>query len=165
MHLQTSFSCQTALGHVFQGRWFIFSVGWLWGTHTCVPGWLQREGRQKTTSVSSCLYRHSDHGADTCTAIPGGQSAVGLFMFSPWDPPPQPPYWGLFLWILSQPMARVQGDRLTSGLHLIPRLTTSQSSICYILQPLQNASCSEMLWGYSPKFGWRCNHTTPTFNL
>lgn len=94
VHLQTSFSCQTALGHVFQGRWFIFSVGWLWGTHTCVPGRLQREGRQKTTSVSSCLCRHSDHGVDTSTATPGGQSAVGLFMFSSWDPPPQPPTGG-----------------------------------------------------------------------
>lgn len=37
------------------------------------------------------------------------------------------------------------GDWLTSGVDLIPRLPTSQSSTCRILQPLQNASCSKMM--------------------
>lgn len=36
---------------------------------------------------SSCLGRHSYSGGDTSAAMPGEQSAVGVFMFSSREPP------------------------------------------------------------------------------
>ena len=36
---------------------------------------------------SSCLCRHSYRGGDTSAAMPGEQSAVGVFMFSSREPP------------------------------------------------------------------------------
>lgn len=103
--------------------------------HLC-PRATSERGETKTTSVSSCLCRHSDHGVDTSTATPGGASAVGLFMFSsPGSHPHNPPLGALPL-NSAQPMAGAQETVDIWASFDSPLLPTSQSSIAGILQPI-----------------------------
>ena len=114
--------------------------------HLCPRGTSERGETKDHVGLQLPLQTLSTVQTQAQPYLVGSQQS-GCFCSAPGTHPPNHPHWGLFLWILSQPMASIQGDWLTSGLHLIPRLPTSQSSTRYILQPLQNASCSEMLWG------------------